>query len=193
MKHIALTGGIGSGKSFVCRQLARRGIWVYNCDIAAGWLIRESPPIRQALADLVGSQLYADGEFHKEVLSEFILSSDAAKKAVNEIVHPAVAQDFLDSGLEWLESAILFESNFHQRLHFDHIVCVTAPLDLRLRRIIGRDGLTSEKALEWIRCQMPQEKILKRSHFEIVNDEAADLDAQIDTLLATINNPTPNN
>lgn len=188
MKHVAITGGIGSGKSYVCQLLQRRGIRVYNCDMAAGGLIRESESIRLALTALVGKQLYADGIFHKKLLSDYILSSDEARQAVNNIVHPAVAEDFLASGMEWLESAILFESNFHQRVHFDHVVCVTAPLELRIRRLILRDQITRQKALEWIRCQMPQEEMRRRSDSEIINDGKHDLEKQIDKLIKTINN-----
>lgn len=188
MKHVAITGGIGSGKSYVCQLLQRRGIRVYNCDMAAGGLIRESEGIRLALTALVGEQLYADGIFHKQLLSDYILSSDEARQAVNDIVHPAVAEDFLASGMEWLESAILFESNFHQRVHFDHVVCVTAPLELRIRRLIQRDQITRQKALEWIRCQMPQEEMRRRSDSEIINDGKHDLEKQIDKLIKTVNN-----
>lgn len=187
MKHIAITGGIGSGKSYVCRLLSKRGIRVYDCDEAAKRLMRSSESLKTALRQLVGEKVYtADGRLQKPLLAAFLLASEANKQAVNDIVHPAVAQDFLDSGLQWLESAILFESGFDRRLHFDCVVCVTAPLNLRVERVMQRDEITREKALEWIRCQMPQEEMLRRSDFEIVNDGVCDLEKQIDEILRKI-------
>lgn len=187
MKHIAITGGIGSGKSFVCQRLKKRGIRVYDCDEAAKRLMRQSESLKTALRELVGDKVYtADGRLQKRLLAAFLLTSEANKLAVNNIVHPAVAQDFLDSGMEWLESAILFESGFDARLKFDHVVCVTAPLELRVERVMQRDGIPREKALEWIRCQMPQEEVLRRSDFEIVNDGVSDLEEQIDEILKNI-------
>ncbi|MBR5441150.1 MAG: dephospho-CoA kinase [Prevotella sp.] len=187
MKHIAITGGIGSGKSFVCQLLKKRGIRVYDCDEAAKRLMRSSETLKSALRQLVGKKVYtADGRLQKRVLAAFLLTSEANKQAVNNIVHPAVAQDFLSSGLSWLESAILFDSGFDARLKFDHVVCVTAPLELRVSRVMQRDGITREKALEWIHCQMPQEEVLRRSDFEIINDGAAELEAQIDEMLEAI-------
>ena len=188
MKHIAITGGIGSGKSFVCQLLKKRGIRVYDCDEAAKRLMRSSESLKSALRQLVGNKVYtADGRLQKRVLAAFLLTSEANKQAVNNIVHPAVAQDFLSSGLSWLESAILFDSGFDARLPFDHVVCVTAPLELRVTRVMQRDGITREKALEWIHCQMPQEEVLRRSDYEIINDGVRDLETQIDELLRTIN------
>lgn len=187
MKHIAITGGIGSGKSFVCQRLKKRGIRVYDCDEAAKRLMRQSESLKTALRELVGDKVYtADGRLQKRLLAAFLLTSEANKQAVNNIVHPAVAQDFLDSGMEWLESAILFESGFDARLKFDHVVCVTAPLELRVERVMQRDGIPREKALEWIRCQMPQEEVLRRSDFEIVNDGVSDLEEQIDEMLGKV-------
>ena len=88
--------------------------------------------------------------------------------------------------MSWLESAILFDSGFDARLPFDHVVCVTAPLELRVNRVMQRDGITREKALEWIPCQMPQEEVLRRSNFEIINDGVRDLETQIDAILEAI-------
>ena len=97
--------------------------------------------------------------------------------------HPAVAADYETSGIEWLESAILFESGFDRRVHFDHIVCVTAPLNVRIQRIMQRDSISAERAAEWIDAQMPHEEVEHRSSFVITNDGACDLQQQIDRML----------
>lgn len=186
MRHIAITGGIGSGKSFFCRVLEKRGIKVYDCDDAAKRLYYTDSQLQAGLKRLVGEKVYIGDKLQKRVLAEFLLSSEANKQAVNDIVHPAVARDYLCSGLEWLESAILFESGFYRRIDFDYKVCVTAPLELRVERVMRRDDITREKALEWIDAQWPQEKVAAQCDFVVNNDGKADLEAQVSRLLASL-------
>lgn len=184
---IAITGGIGSGKSYVCRLLEQRGIEVYDCDAAAKRLMRTSDKLQQQLKALVGDAVYsADGVLQKPVLAEFLLASEANKLALNDVVHPAVADDFAASGKQWLESAILFESGFDRRIAFDHIACVTAPRQVRIQRIVQRDNITPQRAAEWIDVQMSQQEVEQRSDFCIQNDGASDLQAQIDDILRQI-------
>lgn len=183
----AITGGIGSGKSYVCRILKSRGISVYDCDAAAKRLMRTSEKLQQELRQLVGQDVYtSDGQLQKRVLADFLLTSEANKLALNDVIHPAVAEDFLSSGMTWLESAILFESGFDRRIRFDRIVCVSAPRDVRIQRIMRRDNITAEKAAEWIDTQMAQEEVERRSHFVIVNDGKSDIEQQIDNMLSKI-------
>ena len=100
---IAITGGIGSGKSFVCRELERHGIRVYDSDAAAKRLMRSDKPLRQSLCSLVGEDVYdAEGVLQKPVLARFLLASEANKLAVNDVAHPAVARDFEQSDFDWL-------------------------------------------------------------------------------------------
>lgn len=183
----AITGGIGSGKSYVCRILESRGISVYDCDAAAKRLMRTSEKLQQELRQLVGQDVYtSDGQLQKRVLADFLLTSEANKLALNDVIHPAVAEDFLSSGMTWLESAILFESGFDRRVSFDRVVCVSAPRDVRIQRIMRRDNITAEKAAEWIDTQMAQEEVERRSHFVIVNDGKSDIEQQIDNMLSKI-------
>ncbi|MBQ2169862.1 MAG: dephospho-CoA kinase [Prevotella sp.] len=177
--RVAITGGIGSGKSFVCKRLEAFGIRVYDCDAAAKRLMRTSSALQRDLCRLVGDDVYVDGVLQKQVLAKFLLASEDNKQAVNQIIHPAVARDFECSGYEWLESAILFDSGFDRRIHFDYIVCVSAPLEIRIQRVMNRDGISREKTMEWISRQLPQEEVLKRADFEIVNDGMEDIDEQI--------------
>lgn len=183
----AITGGIGSGKSYVCRILESRGISVYDCDAAAKRLMRTSEKLQQELRQLVGQDVYtSDGQLQKRVLSDFLLTSEANKQALNDVIHPAVAEDFQSSGMTWLESAILFESGFDRRVSFDRVVCVSAPRDVRIQRIMRRDNITAEKAAEWIDTQMAQEEVERRSHFVIVNDDKSDIEQQMDNMLSKI-------
>ena len=108
---IAITGGIGSGKSYVCRILEKQGIRVYDCDAEAKRLMRTDARLQAGLKKLVGDQVYsAEGVLQKPVLAQFLLAGEANKQAVNDVVHPAVARDFEQSSYEWMESAILFDS-----------------------------------------------------------------------------------
>ena len=174
---IGITGGIGSGKSYVCRLLERRGIEVYDCDAAAKRLIRSSSRLRRQLQELIGSLEKAD-------ISRFLLASEDNQRAVNAIVHPAVFDDFEQSGMQWMESAILYESGADKLV--DRVVVVTAPEEIRIERIMKRDGSTREKALQWIARQWPQELVRERADVEIVNDGKAELAPQIDELLKAL-------
>lgn len=171
---IGITGGIGSGKSYVCRLLERRGIEVYDCDAAAKRLIRTSTRLRRQLQKLIGSLEKAD-------ISRFLLASEENQQAVNAIVHPAVFQDFEESGKQWMESAILYESGADKLV--DRVVAVTAPEEVRIRRVMNRDSISREQALQWIARQWPQELVRERADFEIVNDGESDLEQQIEKLL----------
>ena len=184
MTAIAITGGIGSGKSYVCRILEKQGIRVYDCDAEAKRLMRTDAELQAGLKKLVGEEVYsADGILQKPVLAQFILTSEANKQAVNDVVHPAVARDFEQSNCEWMESAILFDSGFDRRTHFDKVVCVSAPVAVRLQRIMQRDHISREKAQQWIDAVMPQEELIARSDYEIVNDGVRDVEAQVVHLL----------
>lgn len=184
--RVAITGGIGSGKSYVCRRLERHGIRVYDCDTAAKRLMRDSDELREALRQLVGDEVYVGNVLQKPVMARFLLKSEANKQAVNDVVHPAVARDFEESGYTWLESAILFDSGFDMRTRFDYVICVTAPLEVRIRRVMKRDGISRQQALEWIQRQLPQDEVRARSDFEIVNDGKANIEKQIETIIKQI-------
>ena len=181
---IAITGGIGSGKSYVCRLLTTRGISIYDCDSAAKRLMRTSPIIRQQLCQLIGPKAYhADGLLNKAEVANFLMASEENKQAINAIVHPAVAEDFLQSGMQWMECAILYESGFDHLV--DSVIVVTAPLNVRLERIMQRDHISRASALAWINKQWPQSQLQQRAQFEIIND-GRPLEPQIEHIINNI-------
>ena len=171
---IGITGGIGSGKSYVCKRLQKHGIVVYDCDAAAKRLIRTSPELQQQIINLVGS-------LDKAAMSRYLLASESNQQAMNNIIHPAVFRDFEESGMQWMESAILFESGANQLV--DKVVVVTAPQEVRTQRVMQRDGITAEKVQEWMNRQWSQDEVKARADYEIVNDGRADIDSQIDELI----------
>lgn len=179
---IGITGGIGSGKSYVCRRLETRGISVYDCDSAAKRLILTSPEIRKGLTALIGPEVYlSDGKFNKKAVTQFLLFSEDNAKAIDAIVHPAVFRDFEQSGLQWMESAILFESGAYKLV--DRSVVVSCPDEIRIERVMQRDGISREKVLEWMNRQLSQEEVRRRADFEIINDGIADIDKQLNKIL----------
>lgn len=192
IRHVAITGGIGSGKSFVCKLLESKGIKVYDCDSAAKRLMNTSPKLRRQMTELIGPEAYETFEttesrnlppLNKAAVARFLLASAENAQAINDVVHPAVAEDFLQSGMQWLESAILFQSDFHRRVPFDAVVCVTAPDEVRIRRIMLRDDISEERAEQWLQSQWPQEEMLRRSDYEIVNDGQQPLLPQIEIIM----------
>ena len=208
---IGITGGIGSGKSYICRLLEQRGYTVYDCDSAAKRLIRSSPFIRRRLTALIGPETYyketgvrsqetgvgsqetgdgsqETGEYilNKKAVAEFLLKSEDNARAIDRIVHPAVFHDFIESGLEWMESAIIYESGIHRLV--DRVIVVTAPEELRIQRVMARDEISREKVLEWMSRQLPQEEVRRRADYEIVNDGLTDLNLQLDEILKEISN-----
>lgn len=186
---IGITGGIGSGKSYVCRLLEERGISVYDCDAAAKRLMRTSESLRSQLTALIGPGTYnADGSLCKARVAQFLLASEANARAIDAIVHPAVFRDFEESGLLWMESAIIYESGISRLV--DRVVVVTAPEQVRIDRVMARDGIGREKALEWIARQWPQDEVRRRAHYEIVNDGKQPLVPQIEKILNLINKNT---
>ena len=182
---IAITGGIGSGKSYVCKRLhSLLGVQVYDCDAAAKRLMRTDANIIQQLTEVIGPDAYVDGKLNKAVVAKFLLESKQHTSIINHIVHPAVANDFLASGMKWMECAILYESGFDRFV--DRVICVTAPDETRLRRVMERDCITQEKAEEWMAKQMPQEMVRKRADFEIVNDGQRNIAEQLVNILQSL-------
>ena len=187
---VAITGGIGSGKSYVCKLLQQRGINIYDCDQAAKRLIRTSPDIRRQLTMLIGPEAYLgeDGQggwiLNKAVVAQFLLGSEVNAHAIDDIVHPAVFHDFETSGIQWLESAILYESGMDKLVN--RVIVVTAPQEVRIQRVMQRDGISREKVLEWMSRQWSQDEIRQRADYEIINDGQADLNEQIEQLLTSL-------
>lgn len=178
---IGITGGIGSGKSYICQQLKERGFQVYDCDAAAKRLIHTSPEIKRKLTNLVGTDAYIEGKLNKAAIAQFLLRSEASAKAIDNIVHPAVFQDFEESGMQWMESAIMYESGIYRLI--DKVIVVTAPQEVRIQRVMLRDHISRNEVLQWMQRQWPQEEIVKRADYEIINDGIADINTQIDNII----------
>lgn len=191
MIRIGITGGIGSGKTYVCQLLQQRGIPVYHCDDEAKRLMTESPLIRRRLTRLLGADAYTPSGLNKPLIARYLFADQRHAERINRIVHPVVRQDFLqwteqqqDAPLVVQECALLFESGFQDTV--DVTVEVYAPLHLRLQRAVQRDQATPEQIQARMTQQMDEEEKRQRADFCILNDGTTDLDAQLDQLLKQI-------
>ena len=188
---LGLTGGIGSGKSYVCRLLVGRGIPIFDTDSEARKEMLANRAIHTSLQALLSaSPLLPDGSLNKPLISSYIRGGDKQARQVNEIVHPFVRQRFRcwleaqHAPIAVMESALLFESHFDTEV--TNTVCVTAPLELRLHRVMARDGKSREEALRWMRMQMPEDEKLRKADYVIINNQIVPLEPQIDELLKAL-------
>lgn len=188
---IGITGGIGSGKSYVAHQLhTLYNIPVYDCDREARRLMVESHTIRQRLTALIGPEAYfADGQLCKPVIAHYLFASPEHATQVNAIVHPTVKADIhrwaeqqRQAGADCLlvESAILIEAAFLDAVDF--VVSVEAPEELRLERAMRRDNSTAEQTRQRIATQLTDAQRRAHSDFIITND-GQPLQPQLQTLM----------
>jgi dephospho-CoA kinase len=190
MKRIGITGGIGSGKSFIATIIERMGYPVYYSDVRSKELTNTHPVIRQGLIDLVGENVYFGGELDKKVLATAIFSNDELRLKVNQLIHPIVRQDFEDwansqkSDLIFNEAAILFETGAYR--NFDATILVYAPEELRLKRVLKRDIITKNEVIARMNNQMNDNEKRKMTSLQILNDGESPILIQIETILEEI-------
>lgn len=189
---IGITGGIGSGKSYVCNLLKQWGLPVYNCDDEAKRLMTESPIIRHQLTALIGENAYRNNELNKPIIAEYLFANAENAEKVNGIVHPVVKQDFENWTKEQTtpivvqECALLFESGFSDTV--DVTVEIYAPKEIRLERAMKRDNATRQQVEARMASQMDEEEKRAQANYCIINDGKADLNAQIEELFTQLNN-----
>ena len=182
MKTIGITGGIGSGKSYVSDILQREfGIPVYNCDKEAKRLTATDPEIRRRLIQLVGSEVFNGETLNKQILADYLFANPENASKVNTIIHPAVLEDFLrwsmlngQCSIVALESAILFESGFNA--YVDKVLFVDAPEDVRLHRAMQRDTATEEQIRARMKMQQPE---LHQGRADIIIDNSSNDDTRL--------------
>ena len=202
MKTIGITGGIGSGKSYVSNLLRQKfGIPVYDCDKEAKRLTAEDEEIRQRLIALVGPEVFAGGELNKQLLADYLFADVEHASAVNAIIHPVVLKDFVEwsmvlprqqsrpgagaSGngqcsMVGLESAILYESGFNASV--DYVLFVDAPEDVRLRRAMLRDNASEAQIRARMKMQRPE---LHRLQADFIIDNSTDDDTRLQEQLTS--------
>ncbi|MFM8741642.1 MAG: dephospho-CoA kinase [Cytophagales bacterium] len=184
--QIGITGGIGSGKSLVCKIFSCLGIPVYDADSRAKSIMTTDGIVMEQIKTEFGSLSYnSDGTLNRSYLSQTVFNDAAKLKKLNELVHPRVALDaqqwvatHRDQKYVLREAALLFESGSYQLM--DKIVVVTAPETLRVTRVLTRDShRTTEDVVKIIRNQMDEKEKISRADFVLVNDETELLVPQV--------------
>lgn len=188
---IAITGGIGSGKSYVSALLEKAGIPVYNADNESKRLTTENAEIRCGLVNLLGEEVYAEGVLNKQMLASYLFANAENAARVNAIIHPCVKKDFkqwmemhAESELVALESAILYESGFDDVV--DTVVVVYAPKELRLKRAMLRDAASREQIEARMNAQMDDEEKCRKADFVVYNDGTFPLEEQLTSVINQI-------
>lgn len=193
-RSIGITGGIGSGKSYVSNLLRLKfGIPVYDCDAEAKRLTVTDIDIRSKLIQLVGPGVYDGEKLVRQRLAEYLFANPDHAGQINAIIHPAVLQDFKHwarnqhKPIVALESAILYESGFNE--YVDYVLFVDAPKEVRLDRAMQRDTVSAEKIKARMQMQYP-ELHRKLADFIIDNSKADDkyIEDQLKTALHYLRN-----
>jgi dephospho-CoA kinase len=156
---IGITGGIGSGKSTIARELAQRGYAVYDCDREAKRIIAEDSEVQTAIIGLLGQEAFVNGLYNTAYVAQRVFAEPDLLHRLNAIVHPAVKKDILNksaqmSSVLFIESAILIEAGLDRLC--DRIVLVEAPEDVRIDRTIARDyhGEASPEHINKVRARI---------------------------------------
>ena len=175
MVLVGLTGGIGSGKSTVAKVFETLGIPVYYADDAAKRLMNTNPSLKQEIVRHFGTESYKDGTLNRAYIASIVFGNNEKLDHLNSLVHPATIED----SQQWVnqqtapyiirEAALLFESGAHKGLDF--VIGVSAPLPLRIQRVMQRDGLSKEEIEKRISRQMDEEEKMRLCDFVIKNDE----------------------
>lgn len=191
MKLIAITGGIGSGKSVVARLVQVMGHEVYDCDSRAKALMTENDEVRHLLIEAFGKETYHnDGTLNRQHLSEVAFGDDKALARLNGIVHPATARDMqqwaqrqADNGarVAFVETALLRTAGLDRLV--DEVWHVTAPASVRVPRVMARSGLTEQQVRERIAAQSVEDALATGEH-PIINDDVTAVLPQVLNLLS---------
>jgi dephospho-CoA kinase len=174
---VGITGGIGSGKSTVCKLFSLLGVPIYTADDRAKWLMSHDPELKIEILATFGPSAYSTtGELNRDYLAETVFSNPEKVAALNALVHPAVGKDFA----LWVnqqtapyvikEAALLFETGSAKAL--DCVINVSSPLRIRMARVLLRDPQrTEEQVNQIINQQLPDEEKNERADFSIKNTD----------------------
>lgn len=190
---VGITGGIGSGKTFVCQILKAMGYPVFFSDKEAKNILTSNPTVKQQITDLFGPNSYLkNGELNRKHLSHQIFNNKDLLERMNQIVHPAVRTAFniwteqQTSKIVFNEAAILFETGIYK--NYNHVVLVTAPKDTKLKRIQKRDNSSSEDIEKRMNAQWSDEQKIPLADFVIDNNDGVMLLPQINDTIKQLNN-----
>jgi dephospho-CoA kinase len=183
MLKIGLTGGIGTGKTTVAKIFKILGIPVFDADIAAKDLMNNDEELKQKIREDFGDESYENGVLNRSYLAEIVFNDRYKLEKLNALVHPVAIQ----SGIDWAakqnakyiikESALMFEAG--SAFNLDYVIGVFAPVDLRISRVMHRDGITNEQVEARMKNQIDEKVKVKLCDFVINNNENDFLTSQI--------------
>lgn len=183
MVKVGITGGIGSGKSVVCKIFECLGVPVYHADMAGRRLLDTDEDVKTQVTGLLGSAALTNGKPDRQKIAAVVFADKEKLAQLNAIIHPAVRRDFekwlnaQTSSITIEEAAILFESGAYKNL--DVLITVAAPQDIRIQRVMQRDHVTKEDVMRRMANQWSEEEKAAKSHYVIKNDGSAMLLPQV--------------
>lgn len=179
MLKVGITGGIGSGKTTVCKLFEQLGVPIYYADDRAKYLMQHEHYLIDLIKQNFGAEVYDNGGvLNRRLLAEKVFNNSEKLALLNSLVHPAVFRDterFVEQqqikNLPYAmkEAALLVETGSYKSLN--KLIVVTAPLELRIQRVMERDGATQDEVLARMRNQLPEEEKLKLADYIITNDK----------------------
>lgn len=189
---VGLTGGIGSGKTTLAKLFEVMGCAIYNSDDRAKE-VYFNPEVRQQVIELLGKEAYrSEQEIDKPFISSRIFSDTRLLQQLNSIIHPAVKTDFIEFTNQYAankiiikESAILFETGIYKDL--EKTILVTAPLELKLKRVMQRNAVTKEEVEKRMSAQWSDEQKIALADFVITNDDQQALIPQVAGIIQKLN------
>lgn len=188
-KIIGLTGGIGSGKTTVAKQIEQRGFPLYYSDVRAKEIVNESASLKSKIISLLGDEAYsATGIYDRKAVAAKVFENKELLEQLNGIIHPAVRADFENwvqrQQFSYLfkETALLFELGLDQDCYKS--ILVTAEDNIRIKRVMERDGKTYREVSNVMEQQMPEKDKIKRADFIIYNNDSLEqLEEQVEMLM----------
>lgn len=174
MLKVAITGGIGSGKSLVCQVFKTLGIPIFNADDTSNQLVENNLELKASIIELFGKEAYINGNYNRKFIGNIVFSNTEKLQLLNDLIHPLAIQ----AAKQWFEeqhapyaikeAAILFESNAQQDI--DIVIGITAPEAVRIERVMQRTGYNKEEVIKRIALQMPEEEKMAKCDYVIQND-----------------------
>ncbi len=183
MIKVAITGGIGTGKTTILSMFADKGIPVFNSDEIAREIMNTNPLLKNEIIIAFGDKAYDKNKLNKKYLSNVVFNNETLLKKINSIVHPYVADEFnswikkQDSKYIIYESAIIFENQGEG--FFDKIICVIAPEDDIISRVMKRNNFSKDKIKSIINKQLPNEAKIQKSDYVIENVDISKLSDRV--------------
>jgi len=190
MYKVLITGGIGSGKSTVCKMFQNIGVHVYDSDFHASIIINSNEEVVEKIKENFGEEIYEDDKLKRKQLADIVFNDKEKLKILNSIMHPAVSKDFEkwcrieeengDFPYVIEEAAIAIEIGIQDK--FDKVIVVTADEDIKIERVMARDFCYEDKVRDRMKNQMSDEERVKHADYVIVNNNDSNIETQVSAI-----------